>query len=284
MTSSTSEVAVCCSSDSVRSRVLACTSSNRRTFSIAITAWSAKVCSQFDLLVGERSTVFRASEAMTPIGTPVAQHRNPKQRPETAQPLHVGIGVFRVRQDVGNVHQPPSSSARPMTLAPRSGTRELSGVTHEPSRRKIRSSWRGRTRGHPGGQSWPSRHRTAGRPTSTGCCSTSFKVERRAADDLEHVGGGGLLLQRFAEVARFRLHLVEQPRILDRDHGLVGEGLEQGELLVRKPEPGLRVREDDGADTPVVVDQRHKGDAPETTGGRNSSCGFWRVRSVRIGN
>ena len=43
MTCSTSEVAVCCSSASVSSRVRACTSSNSRTFSIAITAWSAKV-------------------------------------------------------------------------------------------------------------------------------------------------------------------------------------------------------------------------------------------------
>ena len=36
-------VAVCCSSASVTSRLRACTSSNRRTFSMAITAWSAKV-------------------------------------------------------------------------------------------------------------------------------------------------------------------------------------------------------------------------------------------------
>ena len=35
MTPRTSEVAVCCSSDSLSSRVRACTSSNRRTFSIA---------------------------------------------------------------------------------------------------------------------------------------------------------------------------------------------------------------------------------------------------------
>ena len=38
MTRSTSDVAVCCSSDSESSRVRACTSSNSRTFSIAITA------------------------------------------------------------------------------------------------------------------------------------------------------------------------------------------------------------------------------------------------------
>jgi hypothetical protein len=43
MTFSTSEVAVCCSSASVSSLVRACTSSNSRTFWIAITAWSAKV-------------------------------------------------------------------------------------------------------------------------------------------------------------------------------------------------------------------------------------------------
>ena len=52
MTPSTSEVAVCCSSASESSLVRACTSSNSRTFSIAITAWSAKVVDQLDLLVG----------------------------------------------------------------------------------------------------------------------------------------------------------------------------------------------------------------------------------------
>ena len=36
----------------------------------------------------------------------------------------------------------------------------------------------------------------------------------------------------FLEVARLRLHLVEQPRILDRDHGLVGEGLDQLDLAL----------------------------------------------------
>ena len=38
MTCSTSEVAVCCSSASARSRVRACTSSNSRVLSIAMTA------------------------------------------------------------------------------------------------------------------------------------------------------------------------------------------------------------------------------------------------------
>ena len=53
MTCSTSDVAVCCSSASESSRVRACTSSNSRTFSIAITAWSANVSASSICFVGE---------------------------------------------------------------------------------------------------------------------------------------------------------------------------------------------------------------------------------------
>src|SRR5262245_20095282 len=52
-----------------------------------------------------------------------------------------------------------------------------------------------------------------------------LQIERRAADDLEHVGGGGLLLEGFAQ-------LVEQPRILDRNDGLFREIAHKLHLLV----------------------------------------------------
>src|SRR5262249_20162464 len=52
-----------------------------------------------------------------------------------------------------------------------------------------------------------------------------LQVEGRPADHLEHVGGGGLLLQRFPQ-------LVKQPRVLDGDDGLGGEVLDQLDLLV----------------------------------------------------
>jgi hypothetical protein len=52
-----------------------------------------------------------------------------------------------------------------------------------------------------------------------------LEVEGRAADDLEYIGSGGLLLQRFAQ-------LVEQPRVLDGDDGLVGEVREKLDLPV----------------------------------------------------
>ena len=52
-----------------------------------------------------------------------------------------------------------------------------------------------------------------------------LQIEGRAADDLQHVGGRGLLLQRFREIARARPDLFEQAHVLDRDDGLIGEGV-----------------------------------------------------------
>ena len=51
---------------------------------------------------------------------------------------------------------------------------------------------------------------------------------------LQHLGGRGLLLQRFGQIVGALAQLVDQPRVLDRDDGLGGEGLEQRELLVRR--------------------------------------------------
>ena len=69
MTPSTSDVAVCCSSDSASSRVRCCSASNKRTFSIAITAWSAKVVTSSICLSVNGRTVLRC-KTMTPIGMP----------------------------------------------------------------------------------------------------------------------------------------------------------------------------------------------------------------------
>ena len=53
MTFSTSQVAVCCSSNSVRSSVRWRSSFSSRVFSMAMTACAAKFCDQLDLLVGK---------------------------------------------------------------------------------------------------------------------------------------------------------------------------------------------------------------------------------------
>src|SRR6516164_9819859 len=60
------------------------------------------------------------------------------------------------------------------------------------------------------------------------------EVDGGAADDLEHVCGGGLLLQRLFEISRLGLYLVEQANILDGYHSLVGESGNQGYLLFSK--------------------------------------------------
>ena len=58
------------------------------------------------------------------------------------------------------------------------------------------------------------------------------RVQRRA-QLVRHVGEElGLVLVGDLELAALVLDLVEQPRVLDRDHRLVGEGLEQRDVLV----------------------------------------------------
>jgi len=49
------------------------------------------------------------------------------------------------------------------------------------------------------------------------------KITGRGVDDAQYLGGRGLLLQR---LARFG----DQPCVLDRDHGLIGEGADQFDL------------------------------------------------------
>ena len=67
MTSSTLDVAVCRSSDSPSSRERCCSASNNRTFSIAITAWSAKVVSS-SIWRSANGRIKRRANTNTPIG------------------------------------------------------------------------------------------------------------------------------------------------------------------------------------------------------------------------
>src|SRR5262252_3859368 len=54
-----------------------------------------------------------------------------------------------------------------------------------------------------------------------------LKIERRTANDLQHIRGCGLLLERFAQ-------FVKQPRVLDGDDGLCGERPQKRKLFIRK--------------------------------------------------
>ena len=82
------------------------------------------------------------------------------------------------------------------------------------------------------------------------------RVGRRLADDPQDLRGRGLPLQRDADVARARLHLVEQPHVLDRDHRLVGEGRDEFDLALRERNRRA-ARQRKGADRFAVAHQRH---------------------------
>ncbi len=93
-----------------------------------------------------------------------------------------------------------------------------------------------------------------------------LQVEGRAADGLQHIADRGLLLQRFAQLLGARRHLVEQPRVLDRDHRLVGESAQQIGMVFG---PGARLlaRDADHSEHGAFAHQRcqqHRAIASQT--------------------
>ena len=90
------------------------------------------------------------------------------------------------------------------------------------------------------------------------------QLARRTADDLQHVGGGGLLLQRFAQVFRALAQFPEQAGILDRNDGLSGEIAQQLDLLVGE-RPDLLSIDRDQTNEFGILEHRHDGLRPSTS-------------------
>ena len=88
------------------------------------------------------------------------------------------------------------------------------------------------------------------------CVQHRLHIGGRAADDVEHVAGRGLVFEQFFEVARAGLQFAEQPRILHRDDRLVGKGAHQFDLPLGErldPIP----REINRAEHGPLAQQRH---------------------------
>src|SRR5262249_52111496 len=100
-----------------------------------------------------------------------------------------------------------------------------------------------------------------------------LQIEGRAADDLEHVGGSGLLLQRLPQ-------FVEQASVLDGDDRLGREVRDQFDLLVGKGADLLAI-DGDHADQLVLIKHRH-GDEGASTCKLNSADAKRAAFSVRI--
>src|SRR4029450_5654195 len=82
------------------------------------------------------------------------------------------------------------------------------------------------------------------------CVQYCLQIKRRTADDLEHIGGGRLLLKGFAQ-------LVQQPRVLNGDDSLGREVLQQLDLFVCEG-PYLLAIDGDHADRPVILEHGHR--------------------------
>src|SRR6516165_10611981 len=80
-------------------------------------------------------------------------------------------------------------------------------------------------------------------------------VVHRAADGGKDFRGGGLLLERFLQVAGARLDLFEQPDVRNRDDGLVGEHLDRLDLTLRE-RLKVRLAQHDRADDLTFVQKR----------------------------
>jgi hypothetical protein len=59
-------------------------------------------------------------------------------------------------------------------------------------------------------------------------------IARPVTNDVEHFACRGLVFERFLQLSLARLLSLEQARVLNGDHGLVGEGLQQRDLFFRE--------------------------------------------------
>src|SRR5262249_33918032 len=76
-----------------------------------------------------------------------------------------------------------------------------------------------------------------------------FKLAGRGADNTKHFRRSRLLLQRLPQLAK-------QPRVLNGDDGLVGEGLDQLDLLLCK-RPRFLALQSEHANDGTFPDERH---------------------------
>ncbi len=189
---------------------------------------------QLDLLVGEGLDLV-PPEREHPDGHALPQHRDPQDRPVTSEP-DPRVCVVGIGQHVLDLNR-PALEHRPAHDAPAAGAK---GVLRDEALELGRDVARGRQP-----------LQLAIEPVDDAGFGTAepgrvlderledgLEIERRATDDLQDFAGGGLLLQRVGQVPVPGLELLEQAHVLDGDDRLVGEGLQQLDLLVRE-RPGL---------------------------------------------
>ncbi len=84
-----------------------------------------------------------------------------------------------------------------------------------------------------------------------------LQFARRGADDLQHLRGCGLLLERFSQIIRALTQLFQQPRIFNSNGPLLREVCDEINLLIAK-KAHLTARQRKHADTDVVLEHRNR--------------------------
>ena len=89
------------------------------------------------------------------------------------------------------------------------------------------------------------------------CFEYRFRIGHRSADRRKNFAGGGLLFERLGQFAGALAQLVEQAGVLDGDRRLIGERLEQRDVLVLE-RPHLAAAHQDRAERAALAQQRHR--------------------------
>ena len=205
----------------------ACTSSNSRAFSIAITAWSAKDFSSATCLSSNR----RGSMCPMPMAptTLPSQIIGRKDRRFEAEPGREGLGRGRRRRVLhhelqGLLGEHGAAADSRVVNGARIGFEQFGNPR----------PCRGRHFGHPVTQQFHHRKARTEQPHHVAHDGVEHRlgIGHRAADRSQNFPGRGLMLQRLGEVVGALAQLVEQARILDGDDRLRGEVRYQLDLLV----------------------------------------------------
>ena len=197
----------------------ACTSSNRRTLPIAITAWSAKVCSRA-ICLSLKGWTSLTTEADHSNAFVLAQQRNTQDRamaliarsflrpPETRYP----------RRTACRAHAPVSLS---MTAHPAVQLRLMGHLSLPARYRPMMRTWLKVV------TDLETHDRVIGAAKFAGALDNGLEhrsnIGRRGCDHAEDVAAAGLVYKCLGQVACLGLNLIEQPDILDGDHRLVGK-------------------------------------------------------------
>ena len=232
MTFSTSLVAVCCSSDSVSSRVARLQLLEQPHVLDGDHRLVGEGLEQPDLPVGERLDLASASRRSRRSARPPAASARPGRSGIPARAALPASGDVRLGSGCRGCGRPLRSQDRAADDVSGVGT---SGCTRRTtSRASAVTPW--------SAAKWTSspsnrrQHASSASHSRAALSTMASKTGWRSVGELEMTAqdlrGRRLLLQRLGQLAIARLQLLEQPHVLDRDHRLVGEGLQQLDLLV----------------------------------------------------